>query len=97
MQGSSEPCSSVRDSTLFRVFERGHHLGSIGSMVADIATRMPGRRLKSSIMTAMWTHRIEIVLSAVAGLLGVWYCVRAIIKAAWRELSAYMRNQRFGE
>lgn len=36
MQGSSEPSSSVRDSTLFRVFERGHHLGSIGFMVADV-------------------------------------------------------------
>ena len=45
----------------------------------------------------MGTHRIGILLFAVAGVWCLWYCMKVIIKAAWRELSAYMRNQRFGE
>lgn len=49
------------------------------------------------ILLAMWIHRVGSLLFGIAGLWCLWCGVRAIVKAAWRELSAYMRNQRFGE
>ena len=45
------------------------------------------------MIIAMLTHPIRILLLAVAGL----GCVLLALRAAWHELCAYMRNQRFGE